>query len=845
MNKLIKYFNEKYGKEYGKISYPRTTIQIYRVYQAIKSYGIKDGKLVELLHNVKLPKPKSIEEKELYTDCLYNKDDSEIVIDTSNLISKENPVFTGSISLGRKEGSTIGGYSVAVGYDTEASGYASHAEGDNTVASGNQSHAEGELTEASGYNSHAEGYNTTASNTLSHAEGNSTIASGNCSHAEGDYTTASGNCSHAEGSNTTALSDYQHVQGKYNIEDAEGKYAYIVGNGTNTSKSNAHTLDWEGNAWYAGKLSQGRTPTEDKDLTTKKYVDTSLNNKVDKVNGKGLSTVDFTTAYETKLKGLENYNDATIKKDINDINTQLGDIVNNHLVISVKDFGAKGDDINDDTKAIQSAIDFVSNYASSVYNNDYFGVVKMPKGVYKVTNLIMKSNVHIEGEGIAITRINPIGTSGYVFDCIGTDRNAKLVQCDMKDFTISPKDRFSSSDYHNRPNVGGINFNFVERVSLRNIKINGITGIGLRNVESFDCYFDNLEFVYVGSDANTPAVLLDGTEVDSTNALHFFGCRFEACSCMLKLTIGVRQIQFLGCKFVYSVYDDVPIRDTAGIIIDQCNSNTFSACGFVGGNNVVPLIKIGTNKNDIRGLKFVGCDFIAGEQHNSLGVVGDISAVNVTLSGCSFTGFGKCVETKGNTTIIGCEFIDCNAPNVTMTYGKISECDFQFVNLTGGALVLLGGVKCVGNTISSLNSTSKGIVCSYNALLLGNTINAVTTAIEVSGTGNIIRSNVINNAKKDYDIVDLSNNLIEHYWGTSISNYAPQIKNIMPVDYNYNRIYIHNGSDFLSIPIIKFGSTEDEPKVGRFPGMLYYNTTIQKLTVFNGSSWEAINTSNF
>ena len=89
MNELIKYFNKKYGKEYGKISYPRTTIQIYKVYQAIKSYGIKDEELVKLLHNVKLPKPKSIEEKELYTDCLYNKDDSEIEIDTNNLTTKE------------------------------------------------------------------------------------------------------------------------------------------------------------------------------------------------------------------------------------------------------------------------------------------------------------------------------------------------------------------------------------------------------------------------------------------------------------------------------------------------------------------------------------------------------------------------------------------------------------------------------------------------------------------------------------------------------------------------------------------------------------------------------------
>ena len=173
--------------------------------------------------------------------------------------TKEKPVFTGNISMGRKEGSTIGGYSVAIGYDTTASGYASHAEGDNTVASGNQSHAEGERTEASGYNSHAEGYKTIASNTLSHAEGN--------------YTTASGTTSHAEGYNTISSSENQHVQGKYNIEDKDNNYAHIVGNGDSNNRSNAHTLDWNGNAWFAGKLTQEGTATNDNDLITKKYFD--------------------------------------------------------------------------------------------------------------------------------------------------------------------------------------------------------------------------------------------------------------------------------------------------------------------------------------------------------------------------------------------------------------------------------------------------------------------------------------------------------------------------------------------------------------------------------------------
>lgn len=148
-----------------------------------------------------------------------------------------------SISLGRI--GDIGAGSSAIGYDVEASGDCSHAEGSKT----------------------------TASNYYSHAEGNSTTASAYCSHAEGNCTTASGENSHAEGASTIASSQNQHVQGKYNIEDLNGTYAHIVGNGEDGKNSNAHTLDWQGNAWYSGKLSQEGTPTEDKDLVTKKYVD--------------------------------------------------------------------------------------------------------------------------------------------------------------------------------------------------------------------------------------------------------------------------------------------------------------------------------------------------------------------------------------------------------------------------------------------------------------------------------------------------------------------------------------------------------------------------------------------
>ena len=131
-----------------------------------------------------------------------------------------------------------------------ASGQGAHAEGTSTIAKGKATHTEGELT--------------IASNDWAHAEGYRTLASGVGAHAEGGLTVASGQGSHAEGTSTIASSKYQHVQGKYNIEDTSDKYAHIVGNGINdNNRANAHTLDWSGNAWFAGNIKIGGTGYDD------------------------------------------------------------------------------------------------------------------------------------------------------------------------------------------------------------------------------------------------------------------------------------------------------------------------------------------------------------------------------------------------------------------------------------------------------------------------------------------------------------------------------------------------------------------------------------------------------
>ena len=183
-------------------------------------------------------------------------------LELNNNCLSDDVSIKNSLTVGSRIGD-IGKYSVAEGNENTASGNCSHAEGISTIASGDYSHAEGDNTTANGVASHAEGVNTTASGDFSHAEGGNTIASTDFSHAEGYYTIAS--------------TDFQHVQGRFNIEDTGRIYAHIVGNGvSDTERRNAHTLDWNGNAWYQGKLSQDGTPAEDKDLATKKYVDDSI-----------------------------------------------------------------------------------------------------------------------------------------------------------------------------------------------------------------------------------------------------------------------------------------------------------------------------------------------------------------------------------------------------------------------------------------------------------------------------------------------------------------------------------------------------------------------------------------
>lgn len=164
----------------------------------------------------------------------------------AEVLSSVNPVFTGSLSLGRKSGTTVGTNSLAVGYLVTASGTRSIALGRETLASG-------EYCFAHGFKSNATG-------TGSFAVGNNAKSSGNYAFALGYNAETSGETSFALGRFLTALQN-QLVIGHYNdstlatqnlLTGAGTGTAFVIGNGSSSAPSNALRVQGDGAVYSKG-----------------------------------------------------------------------------------------------------------------------------------------------------------------------------------------------------------------------------------------------------------------------------------------------------------------------------------------------------------------------------------------------------------------------------------------------------------------------------------------------------------------------------------------------------------------------------------------------------------------
>ena len=94
-------------------------------------------------------------------------------------------------------------------------------------------------------------------------------------------------------------------------------------------------------------------------LASETYVNQETAKKVDKVEGKGLSTNDYTTAEKNKLAGLSNYDDSVITEDITNLENNKVDKVTGKALST-----------NDFTNAYKTKLDGLSNYDDTKVKSD-------------------------------------------------------------------------------------------------------------------------------------------------------------------------------------------------------------------------------------------------------------------------------------------------------------------------------------------------------------------------------------------------------------------------------------------------------------------------------------------
>jgi hypothetical protein len=100
-------------------------------------------------------------------------------------------------------------------------------------------------------------------------------------------------------------------------------------------------------------------------------------------------------------------------------------------VVSVKDFGAVGDGVTDDTAAIQAAIDSVAGPVC----------VLLPAGTYKTTSTIFlrRNGVRLVGQGPAVTKVQFVNASGGIVfsgDTNTFNSTAQYEGCALEDFEV-------------------------------------------------------------------------------------------------------------------------------------------------------------------------------------------------------------------------------------------------------------------------------------------------------------------------------------------------------------------------------------------------------------------------
>lgn len=223
--------------------------------------------------------------------------------------------------------------------------------------------------------------------------------------------------------------------------------------------------------------------------------------------------------------------------EINELLNKVDDI--KETIVNVKDFGAKGDGVTDDTEAFRSAIASVSNRST----------IEIGKGVYVIENLVIdKDRITLKGESKSVA----IKTYGSEYGIKVTGES-----CNLQDFDMVQQDVDGTMNNAHAillTSEDGNNHN----IKVDNIDISYYNGDGIRvEANNGSMYLINISRVKV-YDVTGNGIVLKGHDSVITN------CDVHDVGLDGVISMGGNN-RLSDIKAYYCCKDD---RSGAGILID-------------------------------------------------------------------------------------------------------------------------------------------------------------------------------------------------------------------------------------------------------------------------------------
>lgn len=320
---------------------------------------------------------------------------------------------------------------------------------------------------------------------------------------------------------------------------------------------------------------------------------------------------------------------------------------------NIKDYGAVGNGITDDTTSFSNAINDL---------NDTGGKLIIPSGIYLISSAlptITKNGSHIKGSGLTATTISYTHTTSNLFT-VGSETASVTVECSFSDFTIS----------HIASRADGYTFTFVnaQKYTVSNIVLSnayhifqlgsitdvssnfavikdlignckgiafdlkgGVNGIHILEVQI------NSEYIYTGSTA------ISFPQTANLDTIYIDNCLFQrfAYGFLLNGTSGIIQNAFITNSVIdgtnnYSLY----FNPSSTQIITRFE---FTSCWFTSINEDCCVIGCAATAI-VDGLYFNSCRFLLASKRCI--IIQSQYAINCDFDNCIISGAS---QTANNT----------------------------------------------------------------------------------------------------------------------------------------------------------------------------------------------------